>query len=159
MRNRVDPVSDSPPDAIRIQRQNGQATVEFALSLSAILVAVLMVAQIMAIGRDQLLVELAARNAAREAAVASDITGAAQRSAARSLADLTHRVSTSSSELVVTVEIEMPLSTRLPIVGVWLGRLELRARSTMPLEPPEPTEGQSRVTTMSTWSYEPEPMW
>ncbi|MGA1052784.1 MAG: TadE family protein, partial [Ilumatobacteraceae bacterium] len=55
----------------------GQATVEFALVLPVAALLVLGIVQVVAVARDQLTVEYAAREAARAAAVAADPAAAA----------------------------------------------------------------------------------
>jgi Flp pilus assembly protein TadG len=67
-----------------VARQRGSATVEFALILPMLFVVTLGLVQVSLLGRDQLLVEAAARAGARAAAVTDDqaaVVGAALRAA------------------------------------------------------------------------------
>ena len=105
-------------------RSVGSATVEFALVLPLVLVVVLALVQVGLLVRDRLLVEAAARAAARAAAVQDDpaaITSAALEAApgldpARASVETT-RVGGRGS--AVTVRFLYEESFRVPLVG-WL---------------------------------------
>ena len=65
------------------RRDAGQAAVELALALPVVVVLLLGMLQVALVGRDQLAIELAAREAARAAAVSADPAGAARLAADR----------------------------------------------------------------------------
>jgi hypothetical protein len=92
--------------------------------------------QVALVGRDQLALELAAREAARAAAVSADPAGAARAAAGRvtRLGSLEVDVTTGSD--VVTVTVSRRHITDVAIVGRLIDDVVLRARATMALEPP-----------------------
>lgn len=100
-------------------RHRGQATVELALGLPVVCLGILLVLQLVLVGRDAVLVTHAAREAARAAAV--DASGPAARAGA--LAATTaldpHRLDVELRRRAgrVTVEIRYQSVTGLPIVG------------------------------------------
>ena len=102
----------------------GSSTVEFALVLPLLLVVTLALIQVALVGRDQLLVEAAARAGARAAAVEDDdaeVVGAALR-AAPTLDPATTTVTTTregARGAAVTVEVRYEDRIRVPFVG-WL---------------------------------------
>lgn len=118
--------------------ERGQATVEVALALPVLVVALLLVVQVALVARSQILVVHAAREGARVAAV-DGRPGAATR-ASRSTPGLRTdriRVSTSArgevgSTVRVTVRYRAP--TEVPLVGVLLGDPELEASVAMRVE-------------------------
>jgi Flp pilus assembly protein TadG len=113
MRRRPDPGAD-----------DGSATVEFALVLPLLLVVSLAFVQVALLGRDQLLVEAAARAGARAAAVTDDetaVVGAALR-AAPTLDPSATSVTTTRVGVrgdPVTVEVRYSDAVRVPFVD-WL---------------------------------------
>lgn len=118
------------------RRDAGQGAVELALALPVVVVLLLGMLQVALVGRDQLAVELAAREAARAAAVSADPQSAARLAADRvtSLRPLDVRVSVGAS--AVTVTVTYPSATDVAIVGRWIADVDLRASVTMALEPP-----------------------
>lgn len=100
-----------------------------ALALPVLIVVVLVVAQVLIVGRDQLIVEITARQAARAASVSADPTAAARRTAAESFGTRAHRVEVTIEGAGVTAIVTATSS----IIG---RSIELTARATMPLEPP-----------------------
>jgi hypothetical protein len=125
----------SPP-----RRDEGQATVELALLLPAVLVVALLAVQVALVGRDKLLVVHAARAAAREAAVAASRTAAAQaarQAAGRSAPTLkAGRLSTETSHeggqpTMVKVSVVYLAPTDVPIVGRLLPDIRLEANAAM----------------------------
>ena len=133
-------------------REEGQATVELALALPAVLALSLLAVQIALVARDQLLVVHAARAAAREVAVdpaagAAGIAGAdgtgrsgegpAMRAVVRSAPSLKPaRVSTETSHeggrpTMVKVSVTYRAPTDVPIVGRWLPDVRLVAKAAM----------------------------
>lgn len=122
----------------REDRQGGQATVELVLVLPVVVLLALVVAQAAAVGRDQLLVAHAAREAARAAAVDPD-PGAARTAAVGSAALEPGRVSVSvtgrggrGSRVTATLTYRSP--TEVPLVGALLGDITLTGRATMRVE-------------------------
>jgi Flp pilus assembly protein TadG len=105
---------------------SGSSTVEFALVLPLLFVVALALIQVALLGRDQLLVEAAARAGARAAAVADDdaeVVGAALRAAPTldpaATAVTTARDGTRGAPVTVDVSYEDPI--RVPFVGWLLG--------------------------------------
>lgn len=124
--------SPSPPS----RRDRGQAAVEFAVALPVVAVVVLGILQVVLIGRDQLAVEVAARDGARAAAV-SAAPGAAARTAAEratTLRPIDVRVDSGNDTVTVTVVHRNP--TDVPLVGRVIGDVVLTASVTMAREPP-----------------------
>ena len=114
----------------------GQATIELAMSLPILAVALLAVAQIAIAVRNELAVELAAREGARAAAVAAD-SEAAARDAATRATRLPIVVETTRGGQLVTVTATYVDPTDVAIIGRFIGPIEHRAEVTMALEPPE----------------------
>jgi hypothetical protein len=122
----------------RGDRQRGQASVELALVLPVVVLLALIVGQAAALGRDQLLVVHAAREAVRAAATDPD-PGAAL-SAARGAAALEpdrvsvrqHGRGERGSRVTVTVTYRAP--TAVPVVGAVLGDVSLTSSATMRVE-------------------------
>ena len=114
----------------------GQAAVELALTLPIVVVLVLGVFQVALVARDQLALELAAREAARAAAVSADPTGAA-RAAADRVVDLDGiGVSVTVSGDLVRVRVTYVNPTDVAIIGPAIGNVSLEATAVMKLEPP-----------------------
>jgi Flp pilus assembly protein TadG len=118
------------------RRDRGQAAVELALSLPLVALVTLGIVQVIVVGRGQVAVELAARDAARAAAVAADPSSAARAAALRAttLRPLDVTVSTSGDAVTVTVTHVDP--TDVAIVGTVIGDVRLAASVTMVREPP-----------------------
>jgi len=112
----------------------GQATVEFALALPVVVIIVLGMVQVGVAIRNELAVELAAREGARAAVVSSDPSGAAGR-AARSSIRLPIDVSTKTTSHDVVVTITYTDPTDVPIIGRFLGPSKHSATATMAIEP------------------------
>jgi Flp pilus assembly protein TadG len=116
----------------------GQAAVELALVVPLVAVLALVLLQVGLVVRDQVLVIHAAREAAREAAVAPAPEGA--RRAALAAAGLDHRRldvvvagrGRPGSRVEVRVTYRSP--TEVPLVGRLVGDVALRARATMRVE-------------------------
>lgn len=124
---------------------DGQATVEFALVLPVVALVVLGIAQVVAVARDQLAVEFAAREAARAAAVAADPTAAAVEAAGSAvrLQPLQVSIELSGGALErtgrverVTATVRHRSSTRVPLIGRVVGDVEVVGSATMMREPP-----------------------
>ena len=114
-------------------RHRGQATVELALGLPIVCLGILLVLQLVLVGRDAVLVTHAAREAARAAAV--DARGPVARAGA--LAATTaldpHRLDVELRRRAgrVTVEVRYQSVTGLPIVGALVPDPQLDAEATM----------------------------
>ena len=120
---------------LSVRRDRGQATVEFALALPLVALLVLGVVQLVVVARDQLAVELAAREGARAAAVAAAPESAASTAAERvGLAPID--VSVSESDGHVTVTVRHRSATDVPLIGLAIGDVEVAATVTMRREPP-----------------------
>jgi hypothetical protein len=116
------------------QRHRGQATVELALCLPLVCVLLLAVVQVMVVVGDVLAIHLAARHAARAAAVADDPAAAA----ALALGGITARglrVSADRTDRTVTVTVTATVVTDVALVGWMVPDPEVRASVTMPREP------------------------
>lgn len=119
-----------------MSRDRGQATVEFALALPLVAVLVLGIVQLVVVARDQLAVELAAREGARAAAVAADPASAAAAAAndAIGLTPLDVVVATRGRHVAVTVRHRS--ATDVPLIGPAIGDVEVVATVTMLRDPP-----------------------
>lgn len=126
--------SSTRSDVVRGDR--GQAAVEFAIALPAIVVLVLGFVQVVVVVRDQLAVELAARDAARAAAVSASPAAAARRAATATVSLRPLEVDTSSSRDRVTVTVTHRSSTDVALIGAFVGDVEVRASVTMVRDPP-----------------------
>jgi Flp pilus assembly protein TadG len=120
------------------RREGGQAAVELVLALPVLLLLLLGLIQVGLVVHDQLLVTAAAREAAREAAVAPD-PGAGRRGALAGtrLAPDRLEVRTSGragpgSRVTATVRYRAP--TDVPVIGAMVGDVRLTASVTMRVE-------------------------
>ncbi len=116
----------------------GQATVELALGFPAIVLGILLVLQLALVGRDLLLVEHAAREAAR-AAAADRRAGAARAGALASTTALDPDRLTIDADrrgTRVVVRVSYRARTALPLVGPLVPDPVFHAEVTMALEPP-----------------------
>jgi Flp pilus assembly protein TadG len=129
--------------------QRGQAAVELVLALPAVVAVLLLVVQVGLVGRDQLLVVHAAREAARAASVerAPEASASAATAAARAAPGLNPArlsVDTRVDEEVVRVTVRYRAPTEVPLVGALVGEptleasvaMRLEASSSDPSEPP-----------------------
>ncbi len=116
----------------------GQATVELALGLPVVALAVLLVLQLAVVGRDVVLVSHAAREAARAAAVEPrpGTALAAARGASGALDPHRITVAVSRRGATVTVEVRYRAVTGLPLVGVLVPDPTLTQTVTMRAEEP-----------------------
>lgn len=113
----------------------GQATVELALALPLLCLLLLGVVQVAVVARDRLAVQLAAREAARAAAVSgSPSSASAAGRAAVGLAPLRIDVVRTSDRVRATVTYLDP--TDVPIIGALLPDVAVTAEATMAVEPP-----------------------
>ena len=116
----------------------GQASVELALALPLVAVLLLAIVQVGLVVRDQVLLTHAAREAARTAAVDPDVAAvvAAARAGgglepARLSVQVVGRGATGSR---VRVRLTYSEPTDVPLVGSFVGDLELHAEATMRVE-------------------------
>jgi Flp pilus assembly protein TadG len=115
--------------------QSGQAAVEFAIVIPVMLVAVLGIVQVGLAFRNELAVQLAAREGARAAAVTTDSAGAASAAAARAVG-LPVEVETAIGDGQVTVTATYVDDTDVAIIGAFIGPVTHTASVTMTMEPP-----------------------
>jgi Flp pilus assembly protein TadG len=126
------PTSSNQRDA----RDDGQATVELALCLPLLFLFLLGIVQLVVIARDQLAVQLGAREGARAAAVAA-LPGAAAESAANRAVSLHPLlVTTTRSGSTVTVVVSHTTHTDGPLIGALIPDVTITPEATMALEPP-----------------------
>lgn len=125
-------VSPSPSSP----RDRGQAAVEFAVALPVVAVVVLGILQVVLIGRDQLAVEVAARDGARAAIVAAAPGPAARTAAERATTLRPLDVQVASGRGTVTVTVVYRNPTDVPLIGGAIGDVALSASVTMAREPP-----------------------
>ena len=121
--------------ARRLRGGHGQASVEFALALP---IVVVMASGLVVIGtavRNELAVELAAREGARAAAV-SDTPATAAALAANRAVDLPIDVTTTSDSSTVTVTVTYVDDVDVAIIGSLIGPVTHVGSATMMLEPP-----------------------
>ena len=117
-------------------RDRGQATVEFALALPLVAILVLGVVQLVVVARDQLAVELAAREGARAAVVAASPAAAASTAATSAVRLDPLDVAVHAAGDRVTVTVRHRTSTDVPLIGAVIGDVEVSATVTMQREPP-----------------------
>lgn len=120
---------------MRSRGEAGQAAVEFAIVLPVALVVVLGVVQVGLALRNELAVNVAAREGARAAAVTTDMSAAAAQ-AARGAVSLPVEVTASASDRDVTVTVTYVDNTDIAIIGAFMGPITHTASVTMVLEPP-----------------------
>ncbi len=119
----------------RLRGGRGQASVEFALALP---IVVVMAAGLVVVGaavRNELAVELAAREGARAAAVSDTPALAAVRAANRAV-DLPIDVTTTIDGSTVTVTVTHVDDVDVSIIGSVIGPVTHLGAATMTLEPP-----------------------
>ncbi len=116
-------------------REAGQSTVELALALPLVALALLLVVQVGLVVREQVLVTGAAREAARTAAVVGpDDRAAVTRAAARAGSldpDRLEVVVAAVADGTVEVHIRYRARTDLPLIGALVPDLDLRAGAVM----------------------------
>ncbi|MFN8034572.1 MAG: TadE/TadG family type IV pilus assembly protein [Acidimicrobiia bacterium] len=118
----------------RVREDRGQATVEFALLLPVVVLALLAVVQVGVVVRDEIAVVHAAREAARAASVDRDpaaVVRAARRVVPGAQVVLGPRPAVGGP---ITVEVSYRSRTDLPLVGVLFPDPTLRARAVIRVE-------------------------
>ena len=121
--------------AERLRNERGQAAVEFALALPLIVVVILAVAQLGVSVRNDVAVALAAREAARAAAVSAHSNISAE-AAARRAVNLPMSVSVIETADSVTATVSYVDNTDIAIIGAAIGPITHTASVTMSIEPP-----------------------
>jgi Flp pilus assembly protein TadG len=116
--------------------QRGQAVVELALVLPLVVLFVLGALQVAIVARDQLALELAAREAARAASVSADPSSAANAATRRVTALAPIDVSASVDGHVVRVRVRYVNHTDIALIGTAIGDITLEATAAMAWEPP-----------------------
>lgn len=119
----------------RLRGGDGQAAVEFALALPIVVVMASGLVVVGAAVRNELAVELAAREGARAAAVSDTPAVAAVRAANRAV-DLAIDVTTTTDGPTVTVTVTYVDDVDVAIVGSLIGPVTHVGSATMMLEPP-----------------------
>ena len=117
-------------------RDQGQATVEFALLLPLAIACLLLVVQTLVVVLAQITVHHEARLAVRAAAIAADPATAAHRAVKENNPQSPSRIDIDADEQVVTVRIIRQIPIVIPIIGSLGPGIEVRAQLTMALEPP-----------------------
>ena len=115
----------------RSRREQGQATVEFALVLPLMVMAALAVIQVALVVRDHVAVVHAAREAARAASVDADPARAARRALAGAEVHVGPRPAVGEP---ITVAVTYTSKTDLPLVGPLFPDPELQATAVMRVE-------------------------
>jgi Flp pilus assembly protein TadG len=123
------------PSSTGSDRQAGQASVEFALTLPIVVVMALGLVLVGTAVRNELAVELAAREGARAAAVSATPVVAAT-AAARRATSLPIDVTTTSDASTITVTVTYVDPVDVAIIGSVIGPVAHTASATMALEPP-----------------------
>ncbi len=124
------------PASSDTRRDVGQATVELALCLPLLFMFLLGIVQLVVIVRDQLAVQLAAREGARAAAVAAPSGASAEGAADRAIALRPLNVATQIAIDTVSVTVSHVTRTDVPMIGALLPDVTVSATATMALEPP-----------------------
>ena len=118
------------------QRDRGQAAVEFAIALPLVVMLVFGVVQVVLVVRDQISIELAAREGARAASVSASPASAANTAANASTQLDPIGVSTVVTARRVRVTVTHTTESGLPLLGLVVGDVELSASVEMAREPP-----------------------
>jgi Flp pilus assembly protein TadG len=113
---------------------SGQAVVELALCMPLVCLFLLTIVQVGLVVSDQLLVEHAAREAARAASVSASPAAGGAAAAAR-VAPESH-VSVAADSHTVTATVTLRSHTDVPLIGALVADVQLRASATMVREPP-----------------------
>ncbi len=124
------------PVAKRTRRDEGQSTVELALSLPLLCVFLLGMVQVAVVGRGQLAVQLAAHEAVRAAAVSADPEAAAISAANRAVSLRPLIVEIVVEAESVTVTVTYVDHTDVSLAGALIPNVTLTASATMAFGPP-----------------------
>jgi hypothetical protein len=119
-------------------RERGQASVELVLALPVLVLLLLVVVQVGLVVRDQVLLVHAAREAAREAAVAADADAARRGALAAARLDADRLTAVvdgrGGAGSRVTARLSYRSPTDVPLVGALVGDVHLSATATMRVE-------------------------
>ena len=121
----------SPRNCPESRLDRGQATVEFALTIPVLVIALLGAIQVFVILADRIHLVHVTRDAARAASVGDDPRSAAEMVIDRSFPDREISLTVSTSDDVVTVEMVLSNPTDVPIIGRFLPEVELRESLSM----------------------------
>jgi len=121
----------SPRNCPESPLDRGQATVEFALTIPVLVIALLGAIQVFVILVDRIHLVHVTRDAVRAASVGDDPRSAAEMVIDRSFPDREISLTVSTSENVVTVEMVLSNPTDVPIIGRFLPEVELRESLSM----------------------------
>jgi Flp pilus assembly protein TadG len=121
----------SPRNCPESRLDRGQATVEFALTIPVLVIALLGAIQVFVILVDRIHLVHVTRDAVREASVGDDPRSAAEMVIDRSFPDREISLTVSTSDDVVTVEMVLSNPTDVPIIGRFLPEVELRESLSM----------------------------
>ncbi|MGA0195574.1 MAG: TadE/TadG family type IV pilus assembly protein [Ilumatobacteraceae bacterium] len=121
----------SPRNCPESRLDRGQATVEFALTIPVLVIALLGAIQVFVILVDRIHLVHVTRDAARAASVGDDPRSAAEMVIDRSFPDREISLTVSMSDDVVTVEMVLSNPTDVPIIGRFLPEVELRESLSM----------------------------
>ncbi|MGA1157932.1 MAG: TadE/TadG family type IV pilus assembly protein [Ilumatobacteraceae bacterium] len=121
----------SPRNCPESRLDRGQATVEFALTIPVLVIALLGAIQVFVILVDRIHLVHVTRDAARAASVGDDPRSAAEMVINRSFPDREISLTVSMSDDVVTVEMVLVNPTDVPIIGRFLPEVELRESLSM----------------------------
>jgi len=118
--------------------ENGQATVEFALTLPFLFLFSLCVVQVGSVANDQLVLNHAAQTAARAISLADVTAESAQQIA---LTTISREVNLREIQIKVTLDqdsanvaLHYEREINVPVIGKLFGDLSLRSSATMPRE-------------------------
>lgn len=123
------------PSVRRATSADGQAAVEFALVVPVVLVMAFGLVVVGIAVRNELAVELAAREGARAAVVSASPAAAAAGAATRAV-DMPIDVATISDATTVTVTVTYVDPVDVAILGALIGPVTHTASVTMAIEPP-----------------------
>ena len=132
----LSPTKSEPSERDRCRSDSGQAAVELAMCLPLLFLFLLGIVQLVVIIRDDLAVQLAAREAARAASVAQPIAGAARAAADRAITLRPLSVAATTAGPTVTVRVSHVTHTDVPLIGWLVPDIIVTASATMSLEPP-----------------------
>jgi Flp pilus assembly protein TadG len=128
------PRSRAAADAGSRRGESGQAALEVAFGVPVLVLLLLAVVQVVVVARDQIAVVTAARAAARAAAAAGASAGDGVSAGRRSAGLDGVVVTVERGTRWVTATSRYRAPTRVPIVGLVVGDLELTASATLAVE-------------------------
>lgn len=109
---------------------------EFAIALPFVALLMLGIVQLVVVARDQLAVELAAREAARAASVSASPETSATHAAEQATGLRPLSVTTHVDRDRVTATVAHVNDTDVPLIGAFIHDVTVTARATMSREPP-----------------------